>query len=174
MRAESSNGTSRRKVRGNAGRFQDARPQPGQVSNKVQETGRNEAVKTSQERGWRRAFRVTAGESGSLRRGAERNRAEPLSGGEIDNEELSAAVGQQQIDDEPIGSGGHCLDPGLRGQIDRLRDKARLCCGLRGFVRDPRGYGTDQHDGSDDQHHPHDDDRDLQHAHRTELNWQER
>src|SRR5438132_13052673 len=108
---------SRLKVMGNAGLLQDARPQPGQVSNKVQETGRNEAVKTSQERGWRRAFRLNAGESGSLRRGAERNRAEPLSGSEIDNEELPGAVGQQQIDDEPIGSGGHCLDPGPRGQI---------------------------------------------------------
>src|SRR4051794_27504885 len=134
MRAESSNGTNPRKVRGNAGRFQDARPQPGQVSNKVQETCRNEAVETRRERSWRRAFRANAGESGGLRRGAERNRAEPLSGGEIDNEELPCAVGQQQIDDESIGSGGHCLDPGSWGKIDRLRDKARLCCGLRGFV----------------------------------------
>src|SRR5689334_4133267 len=107
MRAESSNGTNRRKVRGNAGRFQDARPQPGQVSNKVQETGRNEVLKTSRKRGWRRAFRVNADESGGLRRGAERDRAEPLSGGEVDDKELPGAVGQQQIEDKPIGSGGH-------------------------------------------------------------------
>jgi len=174
MRAESSNGTNRRKVRGNKSRFQDAQPRPRQVSNKVQETGRSEARKPSRNPGWRRACRVNVGESPGVERDAERNRAEPLSGGEIDDEELPCAVDQQQIDDEAVGSGGHRLDPCPRGQIDRLRDKAWLCCGFRGFVRDPRGYGADQHDGSDDQHHTHDDDGDLQRAHRTELNWQER
>ena len=44
-------------------------------------------------------------------RGAEWNRAQPLSGREVENEELPGAVGQQQIDDEAIRPGGHRLDP---------------------------------------------------------------
>jgi len=61
--------------------------------------------------GFSGVFAGNPAESAGLWRYAERDCPQPFSGGEIKDKELPRAVGQQQIDNQPIRAGRHRLDP---------------------------------------------------------------
>ena len=82
---------------------------------------------------------------------------------EVDHDEFARAVDEQDIEDDPVRARAHRLDPGAVRQRDRRSGKRG---GGWSALRQPNGDGGDQRRGAADQQHAHDDDEDLQGAHR--------
>ena len=100
-----------------------------------------------------------------LGRCAQRDRAEKSPAGQVDDDEPAIAVREHEVDDQAIAARAHGLDSRACRQLDRGSGK-----GLQGRPRPaPRQpAGDHDHKGCDpgEDHHPHDDDQDLQRAHR--------
>jgi len=99
------------------------------------------------------------------RHGMQLDRAEPNAGGQIDNQELPAALGQRQRNHEPVQPNRHRLDAGIARNVNRRAAKHASRRRPGSPARYPAGNDRDQSSEAHDQHHAHHDNKDLERAH---------
>jgi len=84
---------------------------------------------------------------------------------QVDDDELPSAVGQRQREDQPVRVRRHRLDAGAAWDVDRRGGEPMSSRGGGSAARYPAGNERDQSSKTDDQHHAHHDNQDLERAH---------
>jgi len=93
------------------------------------------------------------------------DRAEPNALRQVDDDELPSALGQRQGEDQSVRSGRHRLDPSAARNVDRRGGELMSSRGGRSAARYPAGNDHDQSSKTDDEHHAHHDNQDLERTH---------
>src|ERR1700730_6784451 len=86
---------------------------------------------------------------------------------QVDDDELPSALGKRQGEDQPVRSGRHRLDASAARNVDRRGGELMSSRGVGSAARYPTGNDRDQSCKTDDEHHAHHDNQDLERTHGT-------
>ncbi len=85
---------------------------------------------------------------------------------QVDDDELPSSVGQRQGEDQPVRARRHRLDAGAARNVDQRGGELTSSRGGGSAARHPARNDRDQSSETDDQHHAHHDNQDLERTHR--------